>query len=167
MTIRGNTRHRIRAAVAAALLGVAALATAAPAQAAPLPTVVLVHGAFADSSGWTEVAARLGADGYPVRAFDNPLRGPTGDSAELTEFLAGSAAVATNLEPTGTPSWAGTPSWCLVSGQDPVIPPALQRDTAARVAPGRTREVPASHASYVSQPDAVADIIRAAATGSA
>ncbi|UGT63071.1 alpha/beta hydrolase [Nocardia asteroides] len=73
------------------------------------------------------------------------------------------AAVVTNLEPTDDPSWATVPSWYLVAGQDRVLPPALQRDTAARVAPGRTREVAASHAAYVAQPGAVADIVRAAA----
>ena len=44
------------------------------------PTIVLVHGAFADSSGWNAVAGRLLKDGYPVLAFSNPLRGPTSDA---------------------------------------------------------------------------------------
>src|SRR3712207_7030185 len=39
------------------------------------PTVALVHGAFADSSGWNDVAAALLADGVRVRAISNPLRG--------------------------------------------------------------------------------------------
>jgi len=52
------------------------------------PTVVLVHGAFADSSGWNDVASRLLDAGYPVLAFSNPLRGPTGDSEYLRTFLA-------------------------------------------------------------------------------
>ncbi|MFC5177723.1 alpha/beta fold hydrolase [Nocardioides taihuensis] len=51
------------------------------------PTVVLVHGAFADSSGWQAVATRLTNAGYPVLAFSNPLRGPTYDSAYLKDFL--------------------------------------------------------------------------------
>ena len=51
--------------------------------------MVLVHGAFADATGWADVAARLIADGYPVRTFDNPLRGPAYDSNELEQFLAG------------------------------------------------------------------------------
>ena len=42
----------------------------------PKPTIVLVHGAFADSSGWNAVAGRLLKDGYTVLAFSNPLRGP-------------------------------------------------------------------------------------------
>ncbi|GAA1708939.1 alpha/beta hydrolase [Isoptericola hypogeus] len=54
---------------------------------APRPTVVLVHGAFADSSGWTVVAERLQDDGYPVLAFSNPLRGIEHDSEYLRMFL--------------------------------------------------------------------------------
>ena len=51
------------------------------------PTIVLVHGAFADSSGWNTVAGRLLGDGYPVIAFSNPLRGPTADAEYLRQFL--------------------------------------------------------------------------------
>ncbi len=51
------------------------------------PTIVLVHGAFADSSGWNTVAGRLIGDGYPVIAFSNPLRGPTADAEYLRQFL--------------------------------------------------------------------------------
>jgi pimeloyl-ACP methyl ester carboxylesterase len=51
------------------------------------PTVVLVHGAFADASGWNDVAARLIRNGYPVIAFANPLRDPISDGASLRAFL--------------------------------------------------------------------------------
>ena len=51
------------------------------------PTVVLVHGAFADSSGWEAVTQRLLDAGYPVLAFSNPLRGPISDAAYLRDFL--------------------------------------------------------------------------------
>jgi pimeloyl-ACP methyl ester carboxylesterase len=51
-------------------------------------TVVLVHGAFADSSGWNDVAAQLQADGVQVVAPANPLRGITIDSAYLASYLA-------------------------------------------------------------------------------
>lgn len=51
------------------------------------PTVVLVHGAFADSSGWEAVATQLMDQGYPVLAFSNPLRDPISDGAYLREFL--------------------------------------------------------------------------------
>lgn len=44
------------------------------------PTVVLVHGAFADSSSWNEVIRILEGDGYPVVAAANPLRGLSTDA---------------------------------------------------------------------------------------
>ena len=52
----------------------------APTAATPL-TVVLVHGAFADASGWTGVVERLQAAGVQVTAPANPLRGISVDSA--------------------------------------------------------------------------------------
>ena len=54
----------------------------------PKPTVVLVHGAWADSSGWSEVIRRLQKDDYRVLAPANPLRSLAGDSAYLASFLA-------------------------------------------------------------------------------
>jgi hypothetical protein len=54
--------------------------------AAPL-TVVLVHGAFADASGWNGVIERLQADGVQVTAPPNPLRGISIDSAYIASFL--------------------------------------------------------------------------------
>ncbi|MGN2639157.1 alpha/beta fold hydrolase [Nocardia takedensis] len=264
---------RAVAVALAALLGFAGLG-AARAHAANLPTIVFVHGAFADASGWREVAERLAAEGYPVRTYDNPLRGPASDAAGLRALLDGiagpivlvghsyggavitnthdpdvranvyvaafapdrgefvqgllnpitypgsrllppalqltpvpdanspvgtnldgyiaedsfhevfcqdvspavaadmyahqkSAALQANLEPSGTPSWSDTPSWYLVSRQDRVIPPDLQRMMAGRAAPGRTSEVDASHVSLVSRPGVVAEVVRAAATATA
>lgn len=53
----------------------------------PKPTVVLVHGAFADASGWSEVGTALQDQGYPVLAFSNPLRNIDYDSQYLRDFL--------------------------------------------------------------------------------
>jgi pimeloyl-ACP methyl ester carboxylesterase len=53
----------------------------------PKPTVVLVHGAWADSSSWSPVIERLRKDGYPVRAIANPLQGLTSDTAYLSSYL--------------------------------------------------------------------------------
>ena len=50
-------------------------------------TVVLVHGAFADSSSFNGVIARLQAQGYPVVAIANPLRGLNADSAYVASVL--------------------------------------------------------------------------------
>jgi pimeloyl-ACP methyl ester carboxylesterase len=51
------------------------------------PTVVLVHGAFADASSWTAVIQRLQARGVQVTAPANPLRGISHDSAYLASVL--------------------------------------------------------------------------------
>jgi pimeloyl-ACP methyl ester carboxylesterase len=61
---------------------------AAPAtHSAPKPTVVLVHGAWADSSSWDGVVERLQHDGYTVDVPPNPLRGLAVDSAYIAAFL--------------------------------------------------------------------------------
>ena len=51
------------------------------------PTVALVHGAFADSSGWNDVVAHLLAEGVAVRAISNPLRGISRDTAYVASAL--------------------------------------------------------------------------------
>lgn len=247
----------------------AALATVVTAE--PLaPTLVLVHGAFADASSWDAVAVELRDRGYRVVTVDNPLRGPRNDAAVVQRVLdtidgpvvlvghsyggavitnthnakvkanvyiaafapaqgefvqellsphrfpgsrilppalqlrvvedptgiAGRnfdayidapyfhavfaqdvstetaatmyshqlpTALNANLEASGEPSWATTPSWYLISSNDRVIPAAAQRFMAARAAPTTTREIDASHASLVSRPVAVAETIVEAA----
>lgn len=77
-------------AIAAAALGAAALnATAAPADStAPhQPTVVLVHGAFADGSTWNQVIALLQAKGLKVVAVQNPLTSLAEDVAVTRRAL--------------------------------------------------------------------------------
>jgi pimeloyl-ACP methyl ester carboxylesterase len=51
------------------------------------PTVVLVHGAFADAGSWALVAERLVAAGVPVTAIVNPLRGVAPDAAYVASFI--------------------------------------------------------------------------------
>ena len=60
------------------------------------------------------------------------------------------------------PAWRSKPSWYLVASDDRMIPPPAQRAMAER-AGSTTTEVPGSHAIYVSQPAAVADLIKQAA----
>ncbi|OEO28511.1 alpha/beta hydrolase [Devosia insulae DS-56] len=69
---------------AAAMLGGSAGALA---EDAPKPTIVLVHGAFADSSGWNGVITQLNKDGYRTVATPNPLRGVANDAASVTAVL--------------------------------------------------------------------------------
>ena len=51
------------------------------------PTIVLVHGAFAESASWDRVIDSLAAAGHTVIAQANPLRGPTGDAAAVGDLL--------------------------------------------------------------------------------
>ena len=53
----------------------------------PRPTIVLVHGAFADASGWNDVTRRLQRDDYTVIATANPLRSVDSDAAYLKSIL--------------------------------------------------------------------------------
>ena len=51
------------------------------------PTIVLVHGAFADSSGWNSVIADLNKEGYSTIAAANPLRSVAGDAASVAAIV--------------------------------------------------------------------------------
>jgi pimeloyl-ACP methyl ester carboxylesterase len=63
-------------------------AAAAPDH-SPKPTVVLIHGAFADASSWDSEVVRLEADGYQVIAPAVPLRGLASDAAYVTSVVRG------------------------------------------------------------------------------
>jgi pimeloyl-ACP methyl ester carboxylesterase len=86
-------------------------------------------------------------------------------SADTAQFMADSQ-VPWGLDAlAGTISeaaWQSKPSWYLVTTEDRMIPPPAQREMSARAASTVT-EVAGSHAIYVSQPAAVADLIRTAA----
>ncbi|MFI8454680.1 alpha/beta fold hydrolase [Kitasatospora sp. NPDC085464] len=102
-SIKGGRKRLMAGAVAAATAGLALCAFTAPGSALGAggaagagadafggrakPTVVLEHGAFADGSSWNGVIAELRADGYPVVAAANPLRGPASDAAALRTVL--------------------------------------------------------------------------------
>jgi pimeloyl-ACP methyl ester carboxylesterase len=64
------------------------------------------------------------------------------------------------------PAWRAKPSWYLVTTDDRMIPPPAQRAMCERIG-ATTVEVAASHAVYLSQPDAVAALISAAAEATA
>ena len=102
-------KRRPRRGLLAIVAVVAALTAAAPAQAtiagadsaratvqaagvSPAdnhvkPTIVLVHGAWADGSSWNKVISRLQRLGYSVRVPPNPLRSLSYDSATVADFL--------------------------------------------------------------------------------
>ena len=60
------------------------------------------------------------------------------------------------------PAWQNKPTWYLVSTQDRMVAPEVQRWLAGRMSPRKTVEVDASHSSMASQPGAVVDLIEAA-----
>jgi pimeloyl-ACP methyl ester carboxylesterase len=235
------------------------------------PTIVLVHGAWADASGFAGEIRALQERGFRAIGFANPLRGLAEDAAYLADYLrtqagpfvlvghsyggavisaaatgndqvkalvyfngwmpdegeniqqllegfegslvgsairpmpfrgpdgseaadlyldleAFHAAFAADVDratsdvmaatqrpwngaafdaPSGPPAWkAGIPSWYLVGSEDKAIPPALQRFMAER-AHATIVEVPASHASMVSQPEAATQLILQAADAAA
>jgi pimeloyl-ACP methyl ester carboxylesterase len=92
-------RRRLRLTLIAAAAAIAALlipasqiasaGTTRPPDSAggPKPSIVLVHGAWADSSSWNGVVSRLQRDGYTVYVPPNPLLGLTYDPAFLRDFL--------------------------------------------------------------------------------
>lgn len=86
-----TTRSRALAVLGAAILvaaaGMTTPAVSASETAASRPTVVLVHGAFAESSSSNPVTTRLLASGYPVIAVANPLRSVKGDTRYLVDSL--------------------------------------------------------------------------------
>lgn len=71
----------------AAVIAGTLLSGAAQAQETVKPTIVLVHGAFADSSSWNGVTERLIKDGYPVVAAANPLRSVKGDAQYVSSLI--------------------------------------------------------------------------------
>jgi pimeloyl-ACP methyl ester carboxylesterase len=90
---------RLRLIIAAVIVAVAGLVIplsqiasartveTAVAGGGPKPSIVLVHGAWADSGSWDGVTHRLQADGYTVYAPPDPLQGLAYDPAYLADFL--------------------------------------------------------------------------------
>jgi pimeloyl-ACP methyl ester carboxylesterase len=223
-------------------------------------TIVLVHGAFADASGWAGVDAELASDDVDVIAPPNPLRGVASDAAytssvldqldgpvvlvghsyggavittagqhekvvalvyvaayapdegetlgalqgrfpdsplaehlkfapvpdgtdvsvdpdafphifaadvplETTGFLARSQrplSASVFEEPSGSPAWKTKPSWGVVAAADTTINPDVERFGYERAGMTVTEVQGASHAVFISQPAAVAAVIREA-----
>jgi pimeloyl-ACP methyl ester carboxylesterase len=60
-------------------------------------------------------------------------------------------------------AWTSKPTWYLLTTEDRMIPPPAQREMSKR-ADASVEEAAASHSVYVSQPEAVADLIKKAAS---
>ncbi len=148
----------------------------------PAANIVLVHGGFVDGSGWRPLYELLTQEGYHVAVVQNPTLSLQGDvaatrliidaqdgpvvPADLAAFTADSQ-VPWGLDalggPVTDPAWRTKPSWYLVTTEDRMIPPVSQRTMSQR-AGSTVVEVAASHSVYVSQPAAVADLIKQAAS---
>lgn len=81
--MKGSTMRTLLATIALATLASGAAARTIT----PKPTIVLVHGAFADASSWNGVVRILERDGYTVKAIANPLRSVHGDAGYLDGIL--------------------------------------------------------------------------------
>jgi pimeloyl-ACP methyl ester carboxylesterase len=79
----------MRAVAFAMLLTVLLSVSPLHAEESPMekPTVILVHGAFAGSSSWNTVIAKLTPEGYRVIAIANPLRGVKSDASYLASLI--------------------------------------------------------------------------------
>ncbi|MFG1820654.1 alpha/beta fold hydrolase [Kribbella sp. NPDC049174] len=84
---RGRTLAFLLAAVALGLASFNPVQSAAGEQRGAKPTIVLVHGSWADGSSWNRVTERLQDDGYTVRAIPNTLRSVAGDAASVRAFV--------------------------------------------------------------------------------
>jgi pimeloyl-ACP methyl ester carboxylesterase len=106
------------------------------------------------------------ADGFGQLGEDAFVRDFAGDlpPAEARAYAAvqGRVAKATPAARTTAAAWRGKPSWYAVSTQDRTIDPDLQRFMAKRMG-ARTIEIASSHASLLSHPREVADLILEAA----
>jgi pimeloyl-ACP methyl ester carboxylesterase len=87
-------------------------------------------------------------------------------SAEQAAFMADSQVPWGVDALSGTisePAWRSKPSWYLIATEDRMIPPPAQREMSGR-AGSTVVEVAGSHSIYVSKPEAVADLIKRAAS---
>jgi pimeloyl-ACP methyl ester carboxylesterase len=95
VTERSTRRLRLALLISAGLASVVLFAPGAGGRVGvtshagqgPRPTIVLVHGDWADGSSWSSVINRLQNRGFEVVAPPNLLRGPAADSAYLASYL--------------------------------------------------------------------------------
>jgi pimeloyl-ACP methyl ester carboxylesterase len=92
-TRKSGRRRALLIAPLLALVALLSLSGGGPAGAksqsgqSPRPTIVLVHGDFADGSSWSSVIDRLQRKGFTVVAPPNLLRGPATDAPYLASYL--------------------------------------------------------------------------------
>jgi predicted alpha/beta hydrolase family esterase len=142
-------------------------------------TVVLVHGGFVDGSGWQGVYEHLKKDGHSVSVVQNPMLSHADDVAVTKRAIdaAGEPVIlvghsyggAVITEAGNHPKVAALvyiAAFPLVATEDRMIPHSAQRAMPER-AGSTVTDVAGSHAIYVSQPAAVAELIETAVTATA
>ena len=77
-----------------------AISPAPAATSVAKPTIILVHGAFADAAGWSRVIPILQKDGYQVVAVENPLQSLDGDIANTKRVVGDQARPVVLVIPT-------------------------------------------------------------------
>src|SRR2546421_94031 len=162
-----NTTRILITALIVTSLGSNLAAQAAPAASAK-PTIVLVHGAFAD-----KYPAPLGAALRPDKAgflYVDPAQFHTVFAADLPEvetrvFAATQKPIIGSVfgAAPDQAAWKTIPSWYLVSQDDKAINPDLERFYAKRMN-ARTTEIKSSHVPFISHPADVARLIEQAAS---
>jgi len=109
---------------------------------------------FANADGTDGADLYLDAEAFHA-AFAADVDRDTADVMAATQRPWNGAAFGAPSDP---PAWKTLPSWYLLGTEDKAIPPAAQRFMAER-ANATVEEVPASHASMVSQPEAATRLI--------
>ncbi|HUA45345.1 MAG TPA: alpha/beta hydrolase [Solirubrobacteraceae bacterium] len=119
-------------------------------------------------SAISEVPYSQGTDGSGIDVYIDPAKFRAVFAADVPPDQAALMAVTQRpislvalTQPSGPPAWRTIPSWYLVGLDDKAIPPATQEFMAAR-AGSHTVEIDASHASLVSRPQAVTELILSA-----
>ena len=87
LAVDAAVSQHITSAFGAAGHATAPVATHAPARSGAKPTIVLVHGAWADATGWQHVIPLLERDGYSVVAVQNPLTSLAEDVATTKRLI--------------------------------------------------------------------------------
>ena len=119
------------------------------------PSIVFVHGIWADGSCFSKVIPTLQAEGYEVMASQHSLDTLEGDVATVTRTL-GRVSAPTILV---GHSYGGT---VIVAKNDRTVQPELQRFVAKRMG-ATVYDVDSSHVPMLSNPSLVIDVIRTAA----
>ena len=110
------------------------------------PTIIFVHGVWADGSCWNDEITAMQNKGYQVVSVQNPL-------TSLADFAEKSEA----------PAWKQKPTWYIVATEDKAIHPDLERFMSKKMK-ANTTEIVFSHVVMNSHPKDVVKVIEEAAS---